>query len=254
MLIDVKTKIQNIGNASRRELKKNENSNRSGSGTEDIYVPTLWYDNLLLITKDQDIPLASIETQSQNSQTLIKNTETHNYTISDEDDFNQSVIDEATMNVFKQPYEKKMKKKQTFNTDIDEFVKVCTKTLSNPDIPDEFDSTSMSFAAKLRKMSAHQQIFAESLIHKVCTLGLLNKLNENDCVTDNTNNRMLANSLRNDYHPLVQTQVISAGPSSYYTLSMCGKTIINEFNIHYHLLTNPPSHLHHLYHLHIRLP
>lgn len=39
---DVKTKIQNIRNAFRRECKKIENSNRSGSGTEDVYIPTLW--------------------------------------------------------------------------------------------------------------------------------------------------------------------------------------------------------------------
>ncbi|KAJ8948228.1 hypothetical protein NQ314_008465 [Rhamnusium bicolor] len=39
---DVKTKIQNMRNAFRRECKKIENSNRSGSGTADIYVPTLW--------------------------------------------------------------------------------------------------------------------------------------------------------------------------------------------------------------------
>lgn len=39
---DVKTKIQNIRNAFRRECKKIENSIRSGSGTEDVYSPTLW--------------------------------------------------------------------------------------------------------------------------------------------------------------------------------------------------------------------
>ncbi|KAF5291275.1 hypothetical protein FQR65_LT11453 [Abscondita terminalis] len=71
------------------------------------------YYNLLLFTKDQDIPLASIDTQSQNSQTLIENTETHNYTISDEDDLNQSVIDEATMNVNGQESVEKQTSKDT---------------------------------------------------------------------------------------------------------------------------------------------
>lgn len=76
--------------------------------------------------------------------------------------------------VFKQPPVKKSKKKRTSNTDIDEFVRVCTTTLSNPDEPDEFASTCMAFEAKLRKMNVNQQIFAESLMHKVCTLELLN--------------------------------------------------------------------------------
>lgn len=121
-----------------------------------------------------------------------------------------------------------MKKRRTSNTDLDEFVKVCTKKLSNPDKFDEFDSACMSFAAKLRKMNANQQIFAESLMHKVCTLGLLNKLHENYCVTDN-DNRMLAqsrssNSFGNDYQHLVQTQVTSAGQSSYSTSTNMGQT------------------------------
>lgn len=124
--------------------------------------------------------------------------------------------------VFKQPHVKKSKKKQTSNTDIDEFVRVCTSTLSNPDKPDEFASTCMAFAAKLRKMDVNQQIYAESLMHKVCTLGLLKKLNENYCVIDN--NRLQAPfhssaDLRSDYQHLAQTQVTSAGQSSYSTLT-----------------------------------
>lgn len=41
-IADVKKKIQNLRNAFRKERKKIEDSLRSGSGTEDVYTPTLW--------------------------------------------------------------------------------------------------------------------------------------------------------------------------------------------------------------------
>lgn len=58
---DVKTKIQNLRSAFRKESKKIEDSNRSGSGVDNIYSPSLWYYNLLLFTKDQDIPLPLLD-------------------------------------------------------------------------------------------------------------------------------------------------------------------------------------------------
>lgn len=137
--------------------------------------------------------------------------------------------------VFKQPPGKKVKRnKQTSNTDIDEFMKACTKTLSTPNKPDEFDSTCMSFAAKLRKMDGTQQIFAESLMHQVCTLGLLNKLNENYSVTDNNKlQSQHANNFQNNYQPSVETQLTPSGQSSY--------TVLNSWGNQYPRLVQPPQ-------------
>lgn len=63
-------------------------------------------------------------------------------------------------------------------------MKACTTTLSTPDTSDEYDDTCSSFAAKFRKMDTKQQIFAESLMHRVVTLGLLNKLDEHVDIVD----------------------------------------------------------------------
>ncbi|KAJ8964762.1 hypothetical protein NQ314_004653 [Rhamnusium bicolor] len=39
---DIKTKIKNLRNAFRKEMKRVENSNRSGAGTDELYTPNLW--------------------------------------------------------------------------------------------------------------------------------------------------------------------------------------------------------------------
>ena len=45
-------------------------STRSGKGADDIYVPTLWYYDLLLFTKDQDIPSASVSNIEEETSPL----------------------------------------------------------------------------------------------------------------------------------------------------------------------------------------
>ncbi|KAL4090218.1 hypothetical protein QTP88_025117 [Uroleucon formosanum] len=50
----------------RKEMKKVMESQRSGSSKDDIYVPTLWYYDLLLFTKDQERPTDSISNLSEN--------------------------------------------------------------------------------------------------------------------------------------------------------------------------------------------
>lgn len=51
---DVLKKINNIRSAFRKEQRKVTVSQRSGSGTDDIYVPKLWYYRELLFLIDQE--------------------------------------------------------------------------------------------------------------------------------------------------------------------------------------------------------
>lgn len=53
----VKAKINNLRGGFRREMKKVEDSKRSGA---ELYEPTLWYFDLLVFTKDQELPLESV--------------------------------------------------------------------------------------------------------------------------------------------------------------------------------------------------
>lgn len=56
----VRVKINNIRGSFRREIKKIEESKRSGAGTDEIYVTHLWYYDLLLFCKDQEVPRISV--------------------------------------------------------------------------------------------------------------------------------------------------------------------------------------------------
>ncbi|CAH1982301.1 unnamed protein product, partial [Acanthoscelides obtectus] len=48
----MKKKINNIRTSFRREMKKVEDSKRTGSGADAIYEPSLWYYDLLLFTAE----------------------------------------------------------------------------------------------------------------------------------------------------------------------------------------------------------
>jgi hypothetical protein len=53
-------KIQSLRGSFRKELKKAQESQRSGRAAEDIYIPSLWYYELLLFTRDQELPTESL--------------------------------------------------------------------------------------------------------------------------------------------------------------------------------------------------
>lgn len=58
----VKKKINSLRTNYRKELKKVKASYRSGTGTDDIYVPSLWYFNELQFLQDQEIPVDGCST------------------------------------------------------------------------------------------------------------------------------------------------------------------------------------------------
>ncbi|KAG5871300.1 hypothetical protein JTB14_030422 [Gonioctena quinquepunctata] len=64
----VKKKINNLRCTFRKELKKLRKSKRSGEGSDNVYVPTLWYFNLLMFTADQEEPRTSISNDTQSDE------------------------------------------------------------------------------------------------------------------------------------------------------------------------------------------
>ncbi|CAJ0944672.1 unnamed protein product [Ranitomeya imitator] len=52
----VRKKIQALRTVFQKEVNKVENSKKSGAGTEEVYVPRLWYYDLMAFTRDQEIP------------------------------------------------------------------------------------------------------------------------------------------------------------------------------------------------------
>ncbi len=59
---DVKKKINSYRTNYRKELKKVQDSERSGAGTEQLYEPTLWYFQALAFLNDQEMPAKSRST------------------------------------------------------------------------------------------------------------------------------------------------------------------------------------------------
>ncbi|XP_064082573.1 uncharacterized protein LOC135198678 [Macrobrachium nipponense] len=57
--VTVAKKINNLRSCFRKEIKKVEASVRSGASADDLYVPSLWYYDLLLFLKDQETPGSS---------------------------------------------------------------------------------------------------------------------------------------------------------------------------------------------------
>jgi hypothetical protein len=73
-------KINNLRSAFRKELKKVNDSKRSGTSADDLYVPSLWYYNELLFLVDQETPDKSSSTlgglpveedEDQNNQCIV---------------------------------------------------------------------------------------------------------------------------------------------------------------------------------------
>lgn len=58
-------KINNIRSVFRKELKKVNDSKRSGASEEQVYVPSLWYFSELMFLVDQETPDASDSTIEQ---------------------------------------------------------------------------------------------------------------------------------------------------------------------------------------------
>ncbi|CAJ0919057.1 unnamed protein product [Ranitomeya imitator] len=52
----VRKKIQALHTVFKKEVNKVENSKKSGAGTDEVYVPRLWYYDLMAFTRDQEIP------------------------------------------------------------------------------------------------------------------------------------------------------------------------------------------------------
>lgn len=60
----VTKKIQSMGGSFRKELKKVKTSQRSGTSAEDVYVPSLWYYDLLFFIKEEEMMAGSVSNLS----------------------------------------------------------------------------------------------------------------------------------------------------------------------------------------------
>lgn len=65
-------KINSMRTTYRKELRKVLDSERSGAGADDIYVPHLWYYELMSFLQDQETPRSTISNMDEESESQVK--------------------------------------------------------------------------------------------------------------------------------------------------------------------------------------
>lgn len=70
IVADVKSKINSLRTCYKREKKKVEDSLKSGSGTDEVYNPKLWYYGLMSFIDDQDEPRKSFSNLSDSEVSI----------------------------------------------------------------------------------------------------------------------------------------------------------------------------------------
>ncbi|XP_069702767.1 uncharacterized protein [Periplaneta americana] len=138
-------KINNLRSAFRKELKKVNDSKKSGASGDDVYIPVLWYFNELLFLVDQEMPEPSVSTLDEG----------------DEDDDPHRSVSAIHTNSLLPTYRKKRKIIPN-PTSAQDFLRAATSYLEKED--DEFLIMAKGYAAKLKKLTKDQLIFADRVI------------------------------------------------------------------------------------------
>nr|XP_029724127.1 uncharacterized protein LOC115264524 [Aedes albopictus] len=152
----LKSRINNIRTCYRRELKKISDSEKSGAGTDEVYVPSLWYFEHLSFLKDQEETVQG--TSSMDS--------------GDEGDLDQL------------PRPSKRSKPSKDTTTRDEFLQKAIGHLDarknkNDHERDDAAIFAEGWACGFRKMTDNQQLCAKKAIDEIILIGRLGKLSFN---------------------------------------------------------------------------
>ncbi|KAM4027915.1 uncharacterized protein ACNLHF_012507 [Anomaloglossus baeobatrachus] len=193
----VRKKIQGLRTVFKKELNKIERSKRSGCGTDDIYVPSLWYFNLMDFTRNQELPRASVCSFGPT------NTEALTDAI-DEDDCSQvetlssgdipgvaesrgeANVDENSPSTEQQPQrQRNIRRKAATPSSSEQLISLASRFLERP------SNTGMDFFAKmtadrLQKLDQSQRSRAERLILETLSRAAAGNLEETTSLTPPT--------------------------------------------------------------------
>ena len=78
---DVLRKINTLRSSFRRELKKINESKKSGSGTDELYTSSLYYFDELRFVADQDVPRQSTSTLEEYGNTRVSTSLAYMFTV-----------------------------------------------------------------------------------------------------------------------------------------------------------------------------
>ncbi|CAH2016403.1 unnamed protein product [Acanthoscelides obtectus] len=171
-------KINSLRTTYREELKKVLDSERSGVGTDDVYVPHLWYFELLSFLRDQESPRTSVSNMEDDNET--QNSETHG--VQSEDNSSQpatphSIISEPlTPRPIPQATSRAAKMR---NDKCDEVLDVTQKRFTMPsDVDAKFTLIGKAWTCKLKELSQVQATpNSKSLLYLAYTTSIIQSAN-----------------------------------------------------------------------------
>lgn len=188
----MKKRVGNIKTCYRRELKKVEQSVRSGRGAEDEYVPNLWYFELLEFLRDQEVQIPGVLTvdlEEEESQVEEEGLQ----------DLPGSPAAQTCSQKRKKTVEQHLK-------DRNDLLKQAVGQLAKNNNKDEASIYAESWATSFRKLSATQKIYAKKAIEDILVLGQLNELTLHSVNTQSSaNSSRVSSTAGSSQEPNMQT-------------------------------------------------
>ncbi|KAI5701163.1 hypothetical protein M8J75_006631 [Diaphorina citri] len=171
----VKKKIDTMRGSYRREKKKVKASKGTGSSTDGVYIPKLWYYHLLDFLADEEKVRSSISTLDPPTQALESDAPPS--VDRNDEEIDVELLEEETIdaNVIIPPTNPRKRSRPSGDGNTtSQILEKAMKFLEKDQ--DEYDMIGGNVTAKLRKMDSTQALLAESLIGQVLMAGVLNKL------------------------------------------------------------------------------
>ncbi|XP_018118361.1 uncharacterized protein LOC108716617 isoform X1 [Xenopus laevis] len=194
----IKNKISNLRTVFKKEYNKVQSSKKSGASADDVYVPRLWYYDLLTFTIDQEVSRNSLSSYETNEQLQSQNDTISEFTQATASSINESTQNN-TVNNEVQPStprsevqlstprsevqlstprsqsnaNKNRKRKQRIDDFSNQILTDAEALLHKPG--DEFEAFSYTVASKLRRMDEDQRLISELLISDILAKGLQRK-------------------------------------------------------------------------------
>ncbi|KAM3912758.1 uncharacterized protein RB166_018200 isoform 1-T2 [Leptodactylus fuscus] len=186
----VKHKIANLRTVFKKEFNKVQVSKKTATSDEDVYVPRLWYFDLLKFTIGQEFPkVGSSNSESQECRADEEPMDETMEILEDSTNVSQVTSNSQSEDVDYDPQEdvpfvRKRKKAKLYNEDdlSNELLSQAAAILSKNN--DEYDAFGITVASKLRRMDEKQRLVAEVLIMDVLYKGMLNQLSEESYIAD----------------------------------------------------------------------
>ncbi|XP_076295466.1 uncharacterized protein LOC143216377 [Lasioglossum baleicum] len=194
----VKKKINALRTNYRRELKKIKDSSRPGTGTDEIYVPTLWYFNDIDFLRDQVTVVAG--TCTLNYDNSEDEDSDNNETTSPQEDTpsrKRRVIPDDT------PQRKIVRKTEVVQDERNELLSLARDRLRSSN--DDADILGKAWALDYKQLKPDQQLFAKKAINDILFEGRLGTLHRysvviNDPQTSRSSSTVSHISSRHNQH------------------------------------------------------